>query len=173
MLQPKILILLITEIALLRDCRGCCSLYVVYALLEIDEEARIRLPLGGMPKHCWHQGSVPYWNSSGSCCFYWQERYLSIVEIRVEARGPVSPRYPYFHIYRYFQQPQNDMHTSYSPRTLYIRLADIKNALPYQRGLYKLLSSCSITSDLTFSVGTPARLILESAIITKRVIVRV
>ena len=96
------------------------------------------------------------------------------MEIRVEARGPVSPRYPYFHIYRYFQQPQNDMHTSYSPRTLYIRLADIKNALPYyQRGIYELLSSCSITSDLTFSVGTPARHILESAIITKRVIVRV
>ena len=96
MLQPKILILLITEIALFRDCRGCCSLYVVYALLEIDEEARIRLPLGGMPKHCWHQGSVPYWNSSGSCCFYWQQRYLSIVEIRVEARGSVSPRLPLF-----------------------------------------------------------------------------
>ena len=40
-------------------------------------------------------------------------------------------------LHPYFQHPQSDVLTSYSRRTLYIRLADIKSALPYhQKGLY-------------------------------------
>ena len=77
------LILLITEIALSRDCR----LYIVYTLLEIDEGWSIRLLLGCMPKPRWHQGSIPHWNSSGSCCF--QEGYFSILLFSASAEWRV------------------------------------------------------------------------------------